>query len=165
MPKGFFHESSLVRQAPQLSLAPKCGTCGIYKTCKSPKMPVHGKGRKGILIVGEAPGATEDEQNRPFCGKSGQFLRDRLKRYGINMDEDCWLTNALICHPANNRKPTPDEIGYCRPNVLKAIRELEPLVILLVGGPAVTSVIGSTWRARYRAAESLGRLYYSRSNT
>ena len=146
MPRGFFHESTLIQKAPENVSVAKCGACGLHRHCDSPKMVTFGKGRKEILLVGEAPGENEDKRGRPFIGKSGDFLRERLKRCGVNMDEDCWMTNALICRPANNRKPSQEEIRYCRPNVLRTIRELDPKVIILLGGPAMQSVIGSTWK-------------------
>lgn len=147
MPKGFFPASvwNTGTKAPGL-LVPKCGACGLLKTCQSPKMPVDGEGRRSILIVGEAPGATEDEQNRPFIGKAGQYLDAALDSLGVDLRRDCWITNALICRPPGNRTPTPKEIEYCRPNLLRTIRELQPLVIITLGRPAMESLIGHVWK-------------------
>jgi uracil-DNA glycosylase len=144
---GFFSASEVTSKRPSKgTLIPKCGACGLFKTCNSPKMPVHGSGRKGILIVGEAPGLEEDKQGRPFVGPSGQLLRKTLSNFGIAMEKDCWITNTLVCRPERNSTPTAEQIDYCRPNIVKAIRELKPKVIIALGGPAVDSIIGWLWK-------------------
>lgn len=142
--KGFFPESLVVGKQRESSI-PKCGACGLFKKCKSPKIPVAGKGRLKILIVGEAPGKTEDFRNAPFVGDSGKLLRAHLKQIGINPDRDCWMTNAIICRPTNNRTPNNKEIEYCRPNIVKAINELDPVVIITLGFVAAKSVLSWAW--------------------
>jgi len=66
--KGFYPSSVVQRDQPS-SLLPKCGSCGLFKTCESPKMEPYGQGRSRVLVVGEAPGQTEDEEGRPFIGR------------------------------------------------------------------------------------------------
>lgn len=144
--KGFFQGSTTYSKAPP-SLTPKCGACGLARTCLSPKMPVTGKGKRRILIVGEAPGKDEDQQNRQFVGKTGTHLKDTLRKHGVDMARDCWLTNALICRPPNNKIPDPDKmVSYCRPNLINTIRELEPDIIIPLGAVAVDSLIGWLWK-------------------
>lgn len=125
---------------------PHCGACGLKSQCLSPVMPVDGKGEKRVLIVGEAPGQSEDEQNKPLVGKAGSFLRDRLEEIGISMRRDCWLTNSLRCRPPNNKIGDIKRIDYCRPLLLKAIRELQPHTIVLLGAVAVKSLVGWIWK-------------------
>lgn len=103
--------------------------------------------------------STEDSQGRPFVGDSGQELRSSLAKIGVDLDRDCWTTNSLICHPweegekgKRNRTPTDKEIDWCRPNVIRAIEELKPETILLLGMSAVKSVIGWAWQ------ESVGEM-------
>lgn len=145
MRKGFFSASALAQSAPPPLLAPRCGQCGLMRTCQSPKMPVAGRGLREILIVGESPGAQEDEDNLPFQGRAGQRLQETCRRLGVDLFRDCWVTNAIICRPPN-RTPTAPEVDHCRPNVLRAIRELQPRVIVPLGAVAVRSVIGHYWR-------------------
>ncbi len=128
------------------SLVARCDLCKLDKQCKSPKMPYSGRGSKKILICGEAAGENEDYENKQFVGKTGDLLRDALREFNVNMREDCWLTNSIICRPKNNRTPTDQEVQWCRPNVLHTIRELNPRVILLLGAAAVKSVIGWLWK-------------------
>lgn len=145
MSKGFFASSLVISEAPP-SLLPKCGACGLFKTCKSPKMPPTGRGERKVLIVGEAPGATEDEENKQFIGKAGEHLKSVLQKIGVHMRSDCWVTNALICRPPDNKIADKRMIDYCRPNLMKTIAELKPHVIILLGGSAVRSLIGEVWR-------------------
>lgn len=142
---GFFSDSSLVKKIP-LSTIPKCGKCGLHKTCRSPKMAVAGKGRKGILVVGEAPGATEDDHGKPFVGKSGRLLRSTLARCGVDLFKDCWVSNALVCRPPKNADPTTQQIEYCRPNLVNALREYQPHTVILLGKYAVKSMLGHYWK-------------------
>lgn len=145
MASGFFPKSTLVGSAPA-SLAPKCGACGLFKTCLSPKMTASGNGRRKILLVGEAPGRNEDEQNIQFVGQAGERLRKTLASLGVDMREDCWITNALICRPPGNKIPKPVFIDYCRPNLTRTMAELNPNVVILLGGTAVRSLIGDIWK-------------------
>lgn len=140
--QGFFI-GDLVSRTP-LPLVPLCGACGLYKDCLSPKMPVYGKGNKQILVIGDYPGQEEDFQGKPFVGKSGQLLKDTLRRYGIELSQDCWVSNALICKP--NKKTKDRNIDYCRPNIVHLIQHLKPKATLLVGTGAVQSVIGWSWK-------------------
>jgi uracil-DNA glycosylase family 4 len=108
-------------------------------------MEVSGKGIRKILIVGEAPGKDEDNQNEQFVGVTGQYQEDSLEQLGINMRRDCWLTNSLICRPPGNATPTSEQISYCYPNLSKTIRELKPNVIITVGRAALESILTEIW--------------------
>lgn len=146
---GFFKASTLAQSQAPTPLIPRCGECGLYKSCMSPKMPVTGSGRRGILIVAESPGTKEDAEGEQLVGESGQFLRRVLREFDVDLDRDCWKTNAVICLPqtedGEHRPPTDAEIGYCRPNLIRTIKELQPESIILLGGPSVKSLIGWLW--------------------
>ena len=148
MPKGFFSGSEVAASKPPPSRYPQCGTCGLLKTCNSPKMEVHGDGKKRILVVGEAPGSEEDKQGIPFVGKPGQHLRRTLRGLDVNLDRDCWSTNSLICRPPKNATPTDVQIDACLPNIVRTVESLRPRTVVLLGGPAVKSVIGWLWKDR-----------------
>lgn len=146
---GFFSESTLI-DAPIASSIPKCGLCKLHKGCITPKMKVYGKGRRSILIVGEAPGRNEDEKGRPFAGKSGSFLKEHLSRMRIDRDKDCWLYNALICSP-KNATPDEDQIEWCNPNLQNTIKELQPKVIIPLGPVATRAVTLGVWKEKMEA--------------
>lgn len=142
---GFFTAAEL-KTGPKTEAVPRCSTCGLYRTCKSPKMPVYGVGNRGILVVGESPGKEEDDRNRPFVGKSGTLLRETLGDMGVDLYRDCWTTNTLRCRPPRNATPTDKQIDWCRPYLIDAVRELKPSVILLLGSVPVKSLIGWLWK-------------------
>ena len=125
---------------------PRCQSCGLSRGCKSPKMEVTGHGKKGVLFVAEAPGATEDEQGEQLIGQAGQLLRNTLDDIGWDLDRDCWKTNAIICRPPDNRTPTKKEIEACRPCLVKTIQKLEPKIIIPMGSVAVNSLLAPIWR-------------------
>jgi uracil-DNA glycosylase family 4 len=141
---AFFNIGDFDAKAP-IPLVAQCGKCGLSKTCISPFMKVSGKGKEKILICGEAPGKQEDFQNRPFVGPSGELLQTSLRRYGVEMREDCWITNVVICRPPAN-KLQDRHVDYCRPNLIKTVKELNPEKILLFGGSAVRGLIDWLWK-------------------
>ena len=67
-----------------------------------------------LMFVGEAPGATEDQQGIPFVGRAGQLLNELLQEQGMERD-DVFIANVLKCRPPENRDPQPSEIEACRP--------------------------------------------------
>lgn len=148
MSSGFFPLSLVTQDAERQPTEPQCGECGLWKTCKSPKMKPTGKGRKGILIVAEAPGKDEDDRGVQLVGNSGRELEKVLRRHGIDLRNDCTLTNALICRPPDNKIPegkVAKHVAHCRPNLIKTIEEVQPELIIPLGGTAVESLIGWLW--------------------
>lgn len=144
--EGFLPDSVFTMIQAPLPTVPKCGLCRLNLSCKSPKMDVSGSGRKGIMIVGEAPGKMEDEFGKQFVGQSGSYLNRCLRSVNIDMRRDCWLQNSLACRPVDNYIVDPRAIEYCRPKVLDAINKHNPSVIILLGKSAVASVIGHLWK-------------------
>ncbi len=95
-----------------------------------------------ILLIGEAPGATEDEKGIPFCGESGILLDKMLETIGLSREQNIYITNTIFWRPPANRRPTPEEIEICKPFVEKHISLLAPELIILVGGTATASMLG-----------------------
>lgn len=143
--KGFFG-AGLVNSTPKIPTIARCGACGLYKTCQTPKMEVSGEGRRKVLILAEAPGETEDRRGIQLCGDSGQLLERTLKDLGVAMRKDCWLTNSLICRPPSNRNPTNEEIDHCRPNLVDTLNRLQPNVVIALGSISVKSLLGWLWK-------------------
>lgn len=141
--RGFFAGSTVTAAAPQRAL-PACGACRLNAKCKSPKIGVHGKGANGILIIGDAPSKDDDRRGQHWTGSAAKRLTRELKRNDVKL-KDCWTMNALACYPKNGRQPTSAEVGYCRPNVAKVIRELKPQLIIPMSAAAVNSVLGPVW--------------------
>ena len=112
-----------------------------------------------ILLIGEAPGATEDEQGIPFCGESGQLLDKMLEAIGISRTKNAYITNTIFWRPPANRKPTNEEINICKPFVEKHIALINPKLIILVGSTAATSLLG-----KYDGITNLRQNNYSYTN-
>jgi len=154
MQKGFFTPEELeenIQVEFDFDEGPHCQKCGLSLSCRSPKMKYTGQGKKGVLIISEAPGSQEDEaweqlgyeEPTQLIGEAGQLLRRELKILKLDLDTDFWKTNALSCRPHTasgaNRPPTKTELKNCKPLVDKTIKELNPKMIWLLGGKAVES--------------------------
>lgn len=148
--QGFFSKDQL--QTPSLSERRmlSCAACCLYKTAQTPKIKPYGNFRKEIMIIGEAPGESENRVGKPWQGKMGMVLQRKYRQLGIDLFEDCVSLNAVNCYPVdrngNGRTPTDHEIACCRQKVISAIKQYQPRVIILHGGAAVTSVIGYKWK-------------------
>ena len=88
----------------------------------------------------------EDERGEQLIGDAGQLLRQHLRKFDVDLDRDCWKTNAVICRPRGNATPTNAQVDACRPNVLRAVEEFRPRTIILLGATAVRSLIGHHWK-------------------
>ncbi len=96
-----------------------------------------------IMIIGEAPGADEDRQGKPFVGRAGQLLDRMLAAIGLDRG-GVYITNLLYWRPPGNRNPTPAEIAACLPFVERQIELIAPRVLLLVGGVSAKTLLGTT---------------------
>jgi uracil-DNA glycosylase family 4 len=94
-----------------------------------------------IMMIGEAPGAEEDAQGIPFCGASGKMLDQMFSYIGLTREKNFYITNTLFWRPPGNRRPTPEELAICLPFVEKHIALINPKLIILVGGTAVTALL------------------------
>lgn len=154
MRAGFFKKSQLLAMGSKPpNLSPRCEICRLYKGCISPKMPPTGEGRLGVLIVAEAPGKTEDERNVQLVGKAGQRLRKTLNEIGVDLDDDCIKTNAIICRPPSNRTPTQNELANCRPHLTDTIKKYDPHLIIVLGAVALEQVLAPYWKSDFGVFE------------
>lgn len=93
-----------------------------------------------VMIIGEAPGAEEDRQGKPFVGRAGQLLDRMLAAIGLDRD-GVQITNVIYWRPPGNRKPTTAEIAACLPFVLRHIALARPKALVLAGGTAATALL------------------------
>lgn len=148
---GFFSASELKQvskvKVDTSSLKSDCLQCGLYKDCDSPKMKYSGKGKKGILIIGEFSSSEEDLYGKPLVGENGDFLREKLSDHGIKFNRDCWRVNALRCIP--NKFPIPaKQVQCCSPYLSKIIKKLKPKLILAMGSIATTALFSEDFSDR-----------------
>ena len=85
-----------------------------------------------LMFVGEAPGASEDEQGLPFVGRAGRLLDQLLEEISLERAE-VWICNVLKCRPPGNRDPQPVEIENCQEYLLSQVELIEPTVICTLG--------------------------------
>lgn len=84
------------------------------------------------MFVGEGPGYAEDQQGRPFVGKSGQYLTQVMREAGIRR-EDVYITNVVKCRPPENRDPLPQELEACGGYLDEQVRLINPRIIVTLG--------------------------------
>lgn len=94
-----------------------------------------------IIFVGEAPGAQEDLEGRPFVGRSGRLLNKLLELANVGR-EDVFITNIVKCRPPNNRKPFPAETANGRDLLLAQIEIIQPTIICTLGASALEGITG-----------------------
>ena len=99
-----------------------------------------------VFIIGEAPGADEDRQGKPFVGRSGQMLDSMLSYVGLNREENFRITNIVFWRPPGNRKPNAGEVALCWPFSKRHIELVQPKVILAVGGLSAQTLIDPNLR-------------------
>ncbi|MBW4556567.1 MAG: uracil-DNA glycosylase [Trichormus sp. ATA11-4-KO1] len=119
----------------------RCHRCGLGDN-RTHAVVGRGNLQAPIMVVGEAPGQTEDETGLPFVGRSGQLLEKILASVKLSTENDVYIANINKCRPENNRAPTPSEMTACTPYLLEQIRLVDPKIILLTGATAVKGLTG-----------------------
>ncbi len=99
-----------------------------------------GNRRARLMFVGEAPGADEDAQARPFVGRAGQLLNKIIEAIGLKR-EDIFIGNVNRCRPPQNRTPTLAEAATCKPFLLREIAVVRPDVIVVLGNTAMKNLL------------------------
>lgn len=118
-----------------------CTRCTLASTAQN-SVPGEGNPKARFVVVGEAPGQSEDELGLPFVGRSGDLLTKILDAIGFKR-EDVFICNVLKHRPPGNRNPATDEIVACRPFLLRQLELLQPKVILAVGTFAAQTLLES----------------------
>ena len=112
-----------------------CTRCLLSQTVCG-KVVGSGYEKAHILIIGEAPGKTEDETGEPFVGASGKILNELLYSIGC-MRSDVFITNIIKCRPPKNRDPSAEEINTCLVWLIQQIGIIQPKVIITLGRHAL----------------------------
>jgi len=116
-----------------------CMKCSLGDTRKN---LVFGTGNPhaDVLVIGEGPGADEDEQGLPFVGRAGKLLNDILKAIKFEREE-VYIANVVKCRPPGNRTPYPEEMECCMPYLKKQIELINPKLILCLGLTATQALL------------------------
>jgi DNA polymerase len=111
-----------------------CKKCKLWQGAKH-GVPGEGPLNAKVMLIGQNPGADEDETGRPFVGRAGKYLTKTLAEYGIKR-EDVFITNIVKHVSPENRKPYPDEVAGCLPYLNVQISLIKPKIIVLLGASA-----------------------------
>lgn len=120
-----------------------CTRCELSDGGRSQVVFSDGPETAEIMIIGEGPGAKEDQSGIPFSGPAGQLMTKVLALAGIHR-QDCYWTNSVRCWPQvqhKTRAPNKTELDTCKPLLLEEIRQIKPKVILLLGATAAKSML------------------------
>jgi uracil-DNA glycosylase len=118
--KGLFAQARACERCPELAATRKTVVFGA------------GNADAELMFVGEAPGASEDEQGLPFVGRAGKLLNQLLEDIGLERSE-VFVANVLKCHPPGNRDPMPVEIENCQSYLMRQVELIQPTVICTLG--------------------------------
>jgi uracil-DNA glycosylase family 4 len=118
--KGVFAQARGCVRCPELAATRKTVVFGA------------GNADAELMFVGEAPGASEDEQGVPFVGRAGKLLEKLLQEIGL-LRTEVFIANVLKCRPPGNRDPLPVEIDNCQEYLLRQVELIQPTVICTLG--------------------------------
>jgi DNA polymerase len=116
-----------------------CTRCPLHQG-RTNIVHTDGNRRARLMFVGEAPGADEDAQSRPFVGRAGQLLTKIIEAIGFKREE-VLIGNVNRCRPPSNRPPTPEEASMCKPFLLREIAVVQPEVIVVLGNTAMRNLL------------------------
>ena len=127
--------------APWREKAMACSACGL---CGKRATVVWGEGAldASVMFIGEGPGKEEDEQGRPFVGRSGRLLTDIIEKGMKVARREVYITNVVKCRPPGNRDPKSGEVAACGEFLNRQIDAISPRIIVAVGGVAGCALLG-----------------------
>lgn len=117
-----------------------CRRCGL---CETRRSVVFGQGaaHAEVMLVGEGPGANEDEQGLPFVGKSGQLLDHYVEAVDLSRDKNVYIANIVKCRPPQNRDPLPEESAACMPWLRQQFQMIRPKIVVCLGRVAAQRML------------------------
>jgi len=116
-----------------------CTRCPLHLE-RTHVVHTEGNRKSRLMFVGEAPGADEDFQARPFVGRAGQLLTKIIEAIGLKREE-VLIGNVNRCRPPGNRAPTAEEATTCKPYLLREIAIVQPEVIVVLGNTAMKNLL------------------------
>ena len=130
-----------------------CSRCGLSKT-RTHTVFARGNPEAPVCFVGEAPGAEEDAQGKPFVGRAGKLLDEMIEQMGLSPEKDVYICNIIKCRPPENRRPLPEEIEACSSHLHAQLsiwaqwseQAAAPArqIIVALGKTAISTLLGST---------------------
>lgn len=134
--------------ATGLDVKPEGALCERCSLNKNVYVDSYGDESAEIVIVGEAPGFEEMKKGQPFVGRSGKLLMRVLNEFGIKR-EQLYITNAVACHPDDNKTPSRQEILACSGRLMNELKKHPHKAIILLGNIALKAVLGGNVLKKY----------------
>jgi len=132
-----------------------CSDCALHKGRRQTVFGVCDEDADWLL-VGEGPGAEEDQRGEPFVGQAGRLLDNMLASIGLTRGVDTYIANVVKCRPPGNRTPEPSEAAQCEPYLLRQIQLIRPKLIIALGKTAASNLL----RTDSSIAGLRGRLHH-----
>jgi DNA polymerase len=139
-------ESTLTTRRKELQMLEKkvstCTRCAELASTRTQTVFGVGPLDAELCFIGEAPGADEDAQGKPFVGAAGQLLNKIIEACGLKREE-VYICNIIKCRPPGNRTPKPDEAAHCREYLDAQLELMRPRFICALGGCAAQNLLGT----------------------
>jgi DNA polymerase len=121
-----------------------CTRCAELASTRTQTVFADGNSQARLVFLGEAPGADEDAQGKPFVGRAGKLLTDIIER-GMKLRRgDVYIMNVIKCRPPGNRTPLPHEADNCRRFLLRQLELVAPQFICCLGAVAAQNLLRTT---------------------
>ena len=117
-----------------------CRQCDELARTRNTTVFGEGNPHARLVFMGEAPGADEDRQGRPFVGRAGQLLTKIIEACTLRR-EDVYILNTLKCRPPGNRNPLPSEAANCRGYLDRQLALIGPEYICCLGAVAAQNLL------------------------
>ncbi|MBW3538157.1 uracil-DNA glycosylase [Candidatus Parcubacteria bacterium] len=136
------------------------GVCPQLRVGATQLVPGEGGSDAAVMFIGEAPGAHEDKQGKPFVGAAGKFLNEMLAGIGLDR-QNVYITNIVKYRPPANRDPLPEEIKAFMPYLQQQINIIKPKLIVFLGRHAMNVFLPELKisQAHGRALRKNGQVY------
>jgi uracil-DNA glycosylase family 4 len=122
-----------------------CTDCKLHSTRIQVVLP-RGSPYARVVFIGEAPGANEDIQGKPFVGRAGKLLDEWIAYLGLTEDQYA-ITNVVWCRPPENRFPSQDEVESCKRHLMEYLATVKPRYVVTLGKLATEFMFGSKIRS------------------
>jgi DNA polymerase len=134
-----------------------CVKCDLWKGRKK-AVPGVGNPESRLLLIGEAPGRSEDIEGEPFVGAAGKLLDELISAIGLSR-KDIFITNVVKCRPPENRDPFPSEVETCTPYLNRQIGIIEPRFIVTLGKHSTAYVLQKAKLPFSSITQARGKVY------
>lgn len=134
----------------------ECRLCPLWKGAQSVCTLGEGNTTAPLMLVGEAPGAREDDLERPFQGRAGKLLDEVLLELGVDRSQ-VYIDNVVRCRPPENRRPENEEVDACRPYLRNVIAIVQPRILVAMGSTALYGLTGRSGITKLRGTQIWSR--------